>query len=221
MDNPTEQALRGIPLLSNLEDRELRELAQVAELRQVKKGERILRAEERGHFIMFLVSGQLHVLLMSDEGREALLDILRPGEFFGELALLSGRRRSANVDAAEDSAILVLSQQVFETHIINHKGLVRALLRDLACRLHDTTTKTANLLMHNVYRRLAKELTSLAVSKPGEAGPVLVIEHRPTHKELAAMVGTTREMVTRALKKLEADGFLRVEGSKITILQSP
>ena len=215
------QALLKIPLLAKLEREELEQLAQVIEYRQIKKGQRILKADEPGHFIMFLVSGRVNVVVGEDKGKEAIIDILEPGELFGELSLLTGMPRSASVDAAENGSILVLSQMEFEKHVLNNNGLTRLLLQDLAGRLRDTTTKAADLLLLDVYRRLARTLLSLGTPQDSSSGNMAIIEKRPTHKDLAALIGTTREMVTKALQELEAAGHIKIDGKKIIVISLP
>lgn len=213
------QQLRSIPLLCDLKAHELEDLAAVIERRVVKKGKCLMRSEEAGEFIMFIVSGELKVALSGSGGREFIVDILGPGDFFGELTLLTGEPRSADVEALEDSAILVLARRDFEKHILMNSGLSRALLRNLALRLRHTTLKAGDLALLDVYRRLARVLKSLSEKNHSAAGQSRVIEKRPTHRELAALSGTSREMVTRALRDLEMAGHIRSEGRRL-ILQS-
>ena len=112
--------LKQVPLLAELPEEEAATLAAVLEYRQVKKGQCVLRAAEPGQFVMFIVAGRLRVVLTSTDGREYVVDLLGAGDLFGELALLTGAPRSADVEAAEDSILLVLGQQYFEQHFLSN-----------------------------------------------------------------------------------------------------
>lgn len=212
--------LNRIPLLSDLDEAQLLSLSGVVERRSVKKGKYVLRAGDPGEFVMFVASGKLKVE-RSGGGRVLVLDYLRPGDFCGELALLTGRCRSADVRAVENSVILVLSRQDFKEHILSNSSLALAILGSLASRLHATSVKAAELGLLDVYRRLARVLASLAEVKHLEDGDVKVIEERPTHRDLAALTGTSREMITRALKDLEMAGHISVEGRKVVVHSLP
>ena len=212
--------LREFPLFAALDDCHLVTLARVMELRHVRKGACVLKAEDPGKFIMFILSGKLRVERVAQNGREFVLDILGPGDFFGELALLTGKPRSANVEAAEESKILTLSQHDFEQYALNNAALMLALLKELALRCRQTSVKAGDVALYDVSQRLCRVLMSLSEEQRSADGrSVRIVAVRPTHRELAALAGTTREVVTKALKELEAAGRILVEGKKITFLR--
>jgi len=213
--------LKAIPLLRELEENELEKLSCLMEERRVKKGQLVVRARDEGQFIMFVLMGRLNVVLGNGGSKELMLDILGPGDFFGELALLTGEPRSADVEAAEDSLLLVLSQPDFEKHVLMNSGLTRALLRDLAKRLRKTSIRAGDLALLDVSRRLGRVLASLVDASSLNHPAVKVIEKRPTHRELAALTGTSREVVTRALKELQAAGHIEIEGKKLVVHSLP
>lgn len=217
-----EEELRDIPLLAELPSGDLAKIAEVAEFRNVKKGKCVVHSQEPGQFLMFVLSGKLKVTLSSESGREVLLDILGPGDFFGELALLTGENRSADVQAIENGTVIVLTQHDFNSIMLNNNTFNRVLLKELASRLRATTLKVGDLALLDVYRRVARVLASLCSKKQSaDNNDIGVIEERPTHKELAALAGTTREMVTRALRELEEAGHLEVQGKKLILHSLP
>ena len=212
--------LKAIPLLGAIADDELRALAKVMERREITDAQRVIKSDEPGQFMMFVLAGKLRVVLSNTSGRELVVDVLESGDMFGELALLTGEKRSADVEAMSAGSILVLAKEDFEKHVAAHKGLALALLHELAQRLRRTTMKIGDLALLDVYRRLARALMDLSEECPG-AEVKRMIKVRPTHRELAALTGTTREMVTRALKELEEAGHIKIEGKKIWINSLP
>lgn len=215
----TIKKLKEFPLFAAIEEECLAALAAVMELRRVRRGACILKADDPGRFIMFILSGKLKVERVARSGREFVLDILGPGDFFGELALLTGKPRSANVEAAEDSVLLILSQHDFEQHALNNAAFMLALLRELAQRCRQTSLRASDVALYDVSQRLCHVLLSLSEERQCEGRTVRVVEKRPTHRELAALAGTTREVVTKALKELEAAGEIEVDGKKVTFLR--
>ena len=216
-----EHHLRDIPLLSRLDSQELVKLCEVMKERRAPKGSYLVYVEDPGPSIMFLAQGRAKVTLVSNDGKEIVLYNLDKGDFFGEIAVLTGEDRSANVVAATDCRLFVLAAEDFQRHVNSNNGLALAMMRELALRLRTASSKIGDLALFDVYRRVARTLKSL--SKPIEADGVeqLVIEERPTHQELANMVGTSREMVTRALKGLEEDGCILMTGKGMVIRKLP
>ena len=168
--------------------------------------------------MMFIVSGIVKVSLINDEGKEFVLTRLDAGEMIGELALITGATRTADVIAIEDTVVFVLSKTDFLNHAKKYSGMMLALLKALARRLSYSTQKSGELALLDVYHRLANVLIDMAESHEGEVG---VINSRPTHQELAAMVGTSREVVSRALKNMEQEGSISIEGKRILVNNLP
>ncbi len=216
-----EHQLRAIPLLSSLENDELTRLAGVLKERKVPKGSYIVYAADPGPSMMFLAQGKAKVTLVSSEGKEIVINYLLRGDFFGEIALLTGEDRSANVVASSDCVLYVLSADDFRQHMLDNSGLTLAMMRELALRLRGTVAKIGDLALYDVYRRVARTLKTMAEVVGKDAEERLMIHERPTHQELASMVGTSREMVTRALKGLEEDGCIVIEDKSIEVLKMP
>jgi CRP/FNR family transcriptional regulator/CRP/FNR family cyclic AMP-dependent transcriptional regulator len=216
------EVLKTIPLLSKLEDEELERLAEVVISKKARRGSYLMHTDDPGASLMFVVEGSLKVTLMGTDGKEVVLALLNQGDFFGEISVLTGEDRSANVVALTDSLLAVLDKNTFEQHILAHTGLSHALLRAMALRLKAASAKIGDLTLLDVYRRIARTLQNLAIpTNTEEPGGPRVIEKRPTHQELAGMAGTSREMVTRALKALEEDGHITVDGKTVTVLSVP
>lgn len=213
--------LRKIPLLVELSDEELTRLATVMKERRTPKGSYIVYVEDPGPSMMFIAEGKVKINLISNDGKEVVLATLEEGDFFGEIAVLTGEDRSANVVALADCRLFVLGSDDFNRHILENSGLTRAMVKELALRLRTASTKIGDLALYDVYRRVARTLKSMGKPTMKDGKEIHIIEERPTHQELASMVGTSREMVTRALKGLEEDRCIVVEGKHIEVVKIP
>lgn len=212
---------KGVPLLAALAPEELAELLTLLHERRVAKGGYIITASEAGSSLLFLLAGSAKVTLEGEDGKEVILSLLERGAFFGEITLLTGQPRTANVIATQDSLLAVLTSDDFFRHLRSHSGLLLGLARELAGRLAAASSKIGDLALLDVTRRLVRTLRSLA--RPHEEGgeESALIERRPTHQDLASMVGTSREMVTRALKALEEDGSIEIREKQILLRRLP
>jgi CRP/FNR family cyclic AMP-dependent transcriptional regulator len=164
---------------------------------------------------MFVADGAVDVKRSNLDGREVIVSRLGQGDFFGEISILTESNRTADVSAAEDSMLLILQAHDFETLLSAHREFARAFLVHLAARVAAASTRIADLALLDVYCRVYKVLQSLATLNP--AGELHVAE-RPTHRDLAAMVGTSREMVTRALTRLSEDKIIQSDGPALKIV---
>lgn len=213
--------LRSIPILAELSETELEQLGTVMNSKKAKKGTYIIHKSDPGAELMFVADGKVKISIVSDEGKEVVIAHFSRGDFFGELSLLTGEPRSADVVALEDSVIYTLSASDFHAHIEKYPGLSRGLLTELAQRVRASSGKIADLVLYDVYRRVARTLMTIAEPLEEDGESIHVIEKRPTHQELSAMVGTSREMVTRALKGLEEDRCIITDGKQIKIYKLP
>jgi CRP/FNR family cyclic AMP-dependent transcriptional regulator len=217
----TAEELKRIPLMEEVAAPELEALAAVLRERRAPKGSFIVCADDPGPSMMFIADGEVKINLLSRDGKEVVLANLGEGEFFGELALLTGEDRSANVVALTDCRLLVFNKEDFDKHLSTYTGFSRVLLRELAYRLRNASSKIGDLALYDVYRRVARTLKSIGESFLRDGKEIFIVADRPTHQELAAMVGTSREMVTRALKGLEEDKCILIDGKKIEVYKLP
>jgi CRP/FNR family cyclic AMP-dependent transcriptional regulator len=213
--------LRKIPLLTELPTEEIAELAAALKERRAPKGSFIVYAEDPGRSMMFIAEGRVKINLTSKDGKEVVLATLAEGDFFGEMAILTGSERSANVVATTECKLYVLNEEDFNRHLSRFPGLSRVMLREMALRLRAASSKIGDLALYDVYRRVARTLKSMGTPVQKDGVEIFVISERPTHQELAAMVGTSREMVTRALKGLEEDRCITISGKRIEVLKLP
>ncbi|HET6438766.1 MAG TPA: Crp/Fnr family transcriptional regulator [Anaeromyxobacter sp.] len=210
--------LRGVSIFADLDGGALSALERVAEPREFPEGAVIVSQEEPGESLYVLVRGRVKVVLYGPTGREVILYIFRsPGDFFGEMSLLDDQPRSATVIAAERSRLLSLSRADFQQHIAAHPRTALRVLTELSRRLRRADEVIGNLALLDVYGRLATKLKEMAESEGEEREDGILIRERPTQAEIAAMIGTSRETVSRALSELARRGFLEMSGKRLLL----
>jgi CRP/FNR family transcriptional regulator/CRP/FNR family cyclic AMP-dependent transcriptional regulator len=210
--------LRKVPLFEGLKEEELEAIASVTITRSFSKDQVIILAEEEGDALFLINTGQVKVSIVSEDGREVILSLLGEGAVFGELALLDEKPRSANVVAMSDAELYMLHRSDFLKLLYRVPKIAITLLAELATRLRKTDRKIEGLALLDVTSRISETLLQLADEQGEEHSEGLHIPNRPTHQQLANMSGTTRETVSRVLKRLEAQGYIVCKGRTITIL---
>ena len=211
--------LRTVPLFEGLDDDDLEAIARVTIKRSIHKDQVIILAEEEGDTLFIIIKGQVKVSILSEDGREVILSLLGEGAVFGELSLLDGKPRSANVVATQDAEIYTLRRPDFLQLMSRVPQIAISLLAELATRLRRTDRKIEGLALLDVTGRISETLLQLATDHGNESEEGIVLESRPTHQQLANMSGTTRETVSRVLKRLENQGYLKCRGRTITIFR--
>jgi len=217
--NKTELLAR-VPLFSALNHAEIKKLSDVVILKKYNKGDAIVLEEDPSANSMFvIVRGKIRISVTGFEGREAILAIMGPGDYFGEMSVIDGAPRSASVYAVAPTELMVLRREALLEQIESNPKLALSMLIEFSRRLRVADGRITSLALLGVYGRVANTILELARTKGRKVGNVAVIEHRPTQQEIAEMSGTTRETVSRVLNKLQRSGSLIVERDKILILR--
>ena len=211
--------LRNVSLLRDSTKKAWRRFSRAVLHARVRQRRRHYTAEEEGDALFIIEEGQVKVCISSEEGREVILSLLGPGAVFGEPALLDGKPRSANVIATDDTSLVMLRRSDFQQLIYKTPQIAMALLAELAGRLRRTDRQIEGLALLDVTSRISETLLQLADDQGKDTAEGIAIDSRPTHQELANMSGTTRETVSRALKRLEDQGYISCRGRKIIILR--
>ncbi len=187
---------------------DLAALQPFATVRSFAKGTILITEGDDTTSFYAIEDGEVEVYRADDGGREITLNILGPGEFFGELVIVTDGARSASVRATAATRCMVVSKRDFERSLASRPQMMLKVTRHLGYRVRDLTEQVSDLALVAVYGRLVRVLNKLATHIDGQA----VIERRMTHEALARQIGSCREMVTRLLGDLEAGGYLRKEG---------
>lgn len=204
------EALSQVPLFSDLTEDEINILSDLTRIRKYDKNETIIHKLDEGDAFFSLVSGRVKVVLNDDEGKEFIVEIMGEKDFFGELALLDGEPRSASVVAMEPTEAVVIRRQDFLDTLEANPKLSRKIIKELVKRLRRTNEHIESLAFLDVCGRLARVLLDMGkeTGSESEGGLEVSITHNRT--ELANLVGTTRETLTRALKTLETMKYIKV-----------
>ncbi len=211
------ELLQKVSLFQNVEHEELERIASLLTPRDVPKDAHIVSQDEMGDALFVIARGRTKVVLYGDNGREVILTILKTGEFFGEMSLLDDLPRSANVIAVEDSTVLVLKRDQFAEHIKKSSRTALNVMAELSRRLRRADEIIGNLATLDVYGRVAHIMIDLA-KKDGEiVEEGILIRERPTQQDIASMIGTSRETVSRVLSEFQRRGFVEMRGREILL----
>lgn len=205
-------ALKQIKLFSGLQEAELQAIGQRTNTRVFPRNAIIVNEGDQTDSLYIILSGRVKVFSSDEEGKEVVLNTIGPGEYFGEVALLDEEPRSASVMALESAKLAMIPRADFLRYLNEYPTLATNLLITLARRMRTETESIKTLALMDVYGRVAKTLLDLAVEKDGK-----LVTERITHKEIANMVGASREMVGRILKDLKKGGYISVDGGRIII----
>ncbi|MBA3731429.1 MAG: Crp/Fnr family transcriptional regulator [Gammaproteobacteria bacterium] len=160
-----------------------------------------------------IMEGRVKIYASEAAGKEIILNVQGPGEYFGELALLDAGQRSASVMTLEPVRLACVSRAAFSACIQQNPAVAFRLIRDLAQRVRVLTELVKNLALNDVYGRVARTLMNLAEEREGR----LTIAERFTHQDIASMVGASREMVSHIMKDLTTGGYVEIKDRKFTI----
>ncbi len=173
----------------------------------------VVRAVERTDFVYLILSGTLHVQVSDEEGREAILFVLGPGELFGEMGVLDDEARSATVVAVTPSVLVVLAKTDFKRCLKENFDVSRYVMRILIQRLRIADRRIESLALLDVAGRVVRLLRDLAETLGGER----VVVRKPSRQDIAKMVGASREMVSRVVKDLELRGLIEIGDGRIVL----
>ena len=204
-------ALRRHPYFAYLPPAALADAARRASVVTYRRGALIFQQREEARGLFLVAEGAVRVFTASAEGREQVLHHVGPGESFNDVAALDGGRCPASAQALEPATVVVVSRQDLLMLMHRHPALAVSVVRVLSARLRELAGLVEDLSLRQVAARVAAVLARLGA---GSSTPTL-----PTRQELAAMVGTVREVVTRALRHLERAGVIRLgPRARVTIV---
>jgi CRP/FNR family transcriptional regulator, cyclic AMP receptor protein len=208
-----------VPLFSKLTSQELMAIHSAMIQKAFTTGDIIVHEDDAENQTFFIiVSGSVHVTVLSSEGKQAILATLRSGAFFGEMAILDGEPRSASVVAAEPCKLLMLYRKSFLQILQEYPKITIAMLIEMSHRLRRSNRQINSLSMMSVYGRVADVLLQLSKGNGRKVGSMIVIESRPSHQTIADMAGTSRETVSRVLSQLQKKGYLTITRKRLVIL---
>ena len=208
-----------VPLFSCLSSMDRTAICRIMLHKKFSQGETIVREDDdEGQTFFVIVSGRVHVAVITSEGKSAILATLKPGDFFGEMAILDGEPRSASVIASEDCTLLMLYRKMFLDILQRYPKITIQMLVEMSQRIRRANKHINTLSLMSVYGRVADVLLQLAKDQGQRVRELIVIPNRPTHQVIADMAGTSRETVSRILSQLQKKHYIVIDGKKLVIL---
>jgi CRP-like cAMP-binding protein len=206
--------LQKIPLLAGVDEQTLAQVAAALQIRTVERGQHVLHKGSVGEHLLFVLSGRLQAVDLTDDGREIGLNFLTPGDYFGELSIIDGLPRSASIVAMENSMIATLPRTAALALIYHNPLVVERLLKRMASSVRTAASYRAIIGIPNAFQRVFALLNQFAKTAPGG---LVVIDRMPTQQEIAITVNTSRETVSRALHILIQKGVVEKDMRRLIV----
>lgn len=217
MSGNTEAVLRKTPLFASLTDAELQALAMRATRKRYGKDEQLFAEGDPCTGLYLVAAGKIRIFKLSASGREQVLAVEGPGSSFAELPVFDGGNYPAAASAVEDTEALFISRKDFQGFCREHPDVALKVIAVVGSRLRRLVGIIEELSFTTVRQRLIALILRLAQAEGVRSSEGVRIELTKTHQDLAAELGTVRELVSRNLSRLVAEGFLDVEGRKIVV----
>ena len=210
--------LQSVALFWDLKKEELGYISEKMVSRKYESGNYIFMEESDGEQCFFVVKGSVKVTRLSKDGREVILAMLNQGDFFGEMSLLDGESRSANVIALEKTEVLTLNRKDFLIVLHEYPKIAIQLLKELASRLRKSDRHIASLSLSDAEKRIALCIIRFADERGIIRNGRVTIAKIPIQQDIANMAGTSRETVSRALTVLEKEQLIERNGRELIIM---
>ena len=205
--------LKAVPLFSSFPEDQLRMLAAVVTRKSTPRSTTVMAGGDATDSLYIVLSGRLKVMMSDADGKEVILSILGPGEFFGEMGLIDDSPRSASVVTIEPCELLSITKRDFKKCLAENFEMSMAVMRGLVRRLREADRKIGSLALLDVYGRVARLLLDMAEDVNGQK----MVTKRLPKQDIAKMIGASREMVSRVMKDLQLGGYIEVRGSTIVL----
>jgi CRP/FNR family cyclic AMP-dependent transcriptional regulator len=218
LDRDTKRdALLVSPLFDTMQSAELDDILKFASEKRYRRGQMIFQRGDNGSSLMAVLRGRVRISSVSGEGKEVTLNVISPGEIFGELALLDGKPRSNDAAATEETLLLIVERRHFIPFLAKNADLTLRLLSVLCEKLRRTSMALEEIALFDLPVRLARVLQKLAVDygRPGPGGTR--IELKLSQRDLSNLVASTRESVNKQLRTWREDKVVELEDGFIVL----
>ncbi|HXR58764.1 MAG TPA: cyclic nucleotide-binding domain-containing protein [Burkholderiales bacterium] len=202
-----------MPLFASFPDDQLRLLVTVVTRRSAPRSSVIMAAGDPIDSLYIVISGRLKVMMGDADGKEVILSLIGPGEFFGEMGLIDDSPRSASVVAIEACELLSITKRDFRKCLQENFEMSMTVMRGLVRRLREADRKIGSLALLDVYGRVARLLLDMSENVNGQK----IVTKRLPKQDIAKMIGASREMVSRVMKDLQMGGYIEMRGSTILL----
>jgi CRP/FNR family transcriptional regulator len=210
--------LKNLSIFKDIPDDIIREVLTIAVEKRYKKGEIVYYQGDKGYTLDIVKQGRLKVTILAEDGKEKTLAILSEGDIIGEVSLIDDRPRSATIEALEDCRLLSIRKEDFEKLLLQYPKISLEIAKVLSKRLRDADRSIEELAFYDVRTRVINILVSMGERYGRNTPNGIEIHTKFTHQELADLVGSSRETITRVLGELQENGLINVEKNKILII---
>lgn len=209
--------LERIPIFSGLDKEELEVLSKYEVEKSYQKGETIFLEGDPGSAVYYIKKGKIKLYKTSLEGREVTLNILGPGSIFAEVTMFSGLDYPATAMVLEEALVGMIRNQDLQKIVQENGNIALSLIKELNRRLYYAQMKIKDMALHDVNGRVAKVLLDLAYRYGKKTPQGIQIDLKMTKTEIANIVGTSRETVSRSLSQLKNDQVIDMKGKFVFI----
>lgn len=207
------EILKNSDLFSGFSDADLSTLEAHVISKTFAKNTIVINEGDESDSLYIIHTGSVKVFLSDEDGKEIILNTQGPREYFGELALIDDAPRSASIMTMEECKVSIILKRDFQSYLEKNPEVCYRLVRGLTKRLRRLTDNVKSLALMDVYGRVARTLIELSEDLDGKK----VVQQKLTQRDIANMVGASREMVSRILRDLSTGGYITVEKKHITI----
>lgn len=205
--------LENIPVFSCLSEKEIKDLETEAVKKSFPRNTVLFSEGDETDSLYVITEGKVKAVITDENGREIVLSIFGSGEYFGEMAFIDEEQRSATIVTREPVQALIISRDVIKRVLVTNPDFAFNLLKGTVARLRQANRQIEGLALKDVYGRIARLFAQYATTEEGET----VLAERFTHQEIANMIGSSREMVSRILKELVVGDYISVDKKQITL----
>jgi len=206
-----------LPIFKDIPLKTVEEMFNSGKIRDFKKGDIVFFEMEKDDTFYLILDGVVGIFVESEGGKEKILSILSKGNFFGEMAILEGKPRSAGVRVLEDARFLILGKKNFLNMITKEPKLSLNVIVEMSRRLRYTDQQIKDLIFRDAVSRLARSILVLSDEFGKKKDGDIVIDFAITHQSIAEITGLARETVSRVFTRFEEENVLKIEKHRITI----
>jgi CRP/FNR family transcriptional regulator len=217
MTKKVAMVLRKAPLFASLTEQEMHALATRVSKKHFQQGELLFGEGDSCTGLFVVTTGKVRLFKLSPAGREQVLAVRGPGSSFGEPAIFDGSNYPASASALEDAEVFFISREDFQNFCREHPDVALKVIAEVGSRLRHLIGIIGDLSFTTVRHRLIALVLRLTQTSGTPSREGVHVELTGTHEDLAAELGTVRELVSRNLSQLQAEGFLEVNGRTIIV----
>ncbi|SHJ45684.1 transcriptional regulator, Crp/Fnr family [Geosporobacter subterraneus DSM 17957] len=211
------ELIKHVPLFSQLDQESLEKISSITQEKRYRKGAIIFMEGDKGEALYFIKSGKVKISKLSNDGRELILNIYGSGDVFAEVTLFNNVMYPATAEVMEDAVVGVIMNGDLEELVRQNADLALQIIKILNKRLYMSQMKLKQMALSDTYVRTAQILVKLADDHGVEKNGAIDLKLDLSRQELANMIGTARETVSRALSQFKKEGSIEISGKKIII----